>query len=41
MLLNYSFTDQGTNASEYEAENEKYTDRLVVDRKEKVVAVFS
>ena len=41
MLLNYCFAQACTDASEYEAEDEQYADRLIVDRKEKIVAVFS
>lgn len=40
MLLNDSLADQCTKASEDKAEDKQHTYRLVIDRKEQVVAVF-
>lgn len=40
MLFNDSLSDDCTDASENKAENEKHPDRLVIDRKEQIVAVF-
>ena len=40
MLLNYCLTDNGSDASENEAENNEHTDSLNIDRSEKIVYIF-